>query len=204
MPRGRSQPFGLFSMCILVQRPPSLDPDGGLGYMTCWLLPLESPRQWLEPTSLFLLTLSDHSRSTYAPNPSVRWWIAWWYRANSKDRNRAHFPYSWHGLLHSCYISLHPTGPTCSEALVLPPLDMSVDFDAIFILSKQVAVTLLYLPFPHFVPLPLSGQLAQTCLCRPVRHYLRYGSVPESHLCFCNILARKFHRWPKFSSPLFL
>jgi hypothetical protein len=120
--------------------------------------------------------------------------IAWWYRANSMDCDRAHFPYSWHDLLHCRYISLHPTGPTCSEALVVPPPDMFVDFDAILILLKQAAITLLYLPFLHFVPLPLSDQLAQTCLHPPVRHYLRYGSAPESYLCFRNILARKFHR----------
>jgi hypothetical protein len=68
----RSQPFGLFSACILAQRMPSINLDGVLGYMTHQSLPLEFPQQWLEPTSPFLLSLSDCSRSMYVPNPSVR------------------------------------------------------------------------------------------------------------------------------------
>ncbi len=74
MPQERIQPFSLFSACIVAQRLPNIDPDGVLGYMTHRPLPLEFPWQWLEPTSLFLLSLSDCSRSTYAPNPSAHQW----------------------------------------------------------------------------------------------------------------------------------
>ncbi len=133
--------------------------------MTHWSLPLESPQQWLEPTSPFLLSLSDFSRSTYAPNLSVRWWNSSAYRAYSVDCNKTHSPYFYRDLLNNCYIFLNPTRPTCSEVLVLPPPDMSVNLDAILILSNKAAITLLYLPFPHFVP--LRSQLAQTACTGP-------------------------------------
>jgi hypothetical protein len=68
------------------------------------------------------------------------------------------------------------------DAFVLSPPDVTIHVDLIPVLPEKVALVLQYAPFSQFMAVSLK--YSYTRLRGTMRHYLRYGMTPKSHLSF--------------------